>query len=180
LKIFKKWWFWLLVVIVAASLTTGGEEETATKVDSEPASAETSKDSKEEDITEKEFSVGDKVKLESNVLTVKEVKKSQGDEFDRPKEGYEYVILSVEIENDGDDRISYNPYDFEMSNSQGNITDITFTTIDTDTALSSGELAPGGKVSGTLAFEQPINDTKLQLLYTPSFWSDKTITINIK
>ncbi len=145
-------------------------EETLKNIDSIPAAAETSK----------EYSVGDKAKLDSNILTVKEVKRSQGGDFDKPKEGYEYVILSVEIENDGDDQITYNPFDFRMSNSQGRITEKAFTIIDTDTALSSGKLAPGGKVSGTITFEQPINDSKLQLIYKPDIWSSKTITTNIK
>lgn len=195
MKIFKKWWFWLIAIIVVFALAGGGgEEETATKVDgkagetsgsavNEDKAGETSTSVKEEEKSppvKEEFTVGEKVQLGDNVLTVTKVEKSAGSEFDQPKDGHEYVVVTVEIENAGDENISYNPFDFKMANSQGQIVDQAFTTIDTSTALQSGELAPGGKVSGTIAFEQPAGDSGLQLQYTPSFWSDKTIKVNLQ
>ncbi|MCM3574614.1 DUF4352 domain-containing protein [Mesobacillus jeotgali] len=194
MKIFKKWWFWLIAVIVVIALAGGGgEEETATKVDkAAETSASAEKDEKAvEDSTsaeneeeappvKEEFSVGEKVQLGDNVLTVTKAEKSAGSEYDKPKDGHEYVVVTVMIENAGDENISYNPFDFKMSNSQGQILDQAFTTIDTNTALQSGELAPGGKVTGTIAFEQPAGDPGLQLQYTPSFWSDKTIKVNLQ
>jgi len=194
MKIFKKWWFWLIAVIVVIALAGGGgEEETATKVDkAAETSASAEKDEKavetstsaenEEEAppVKEEFSVGEKVQLGDNVLTVTKAVKSAGSEYDQPKDGHEYVVVTVVIENAGDENISYNPFDFKMSNSQGQILDQAFTTIDTDTSLQSGELAPGGKVTGTIAFEQPAGDSGLQLQYTPSFWSDKTIKVNLQ
>ncbi|MBT2663822.1 DUF4352 domain-containing protein [Bacillus sp. ISL-45] len=194
MKIFKKWWFWLIAVIVVIALAGGGgEEETATKVDEAgETSAQAEKDDKavetstsagseeESPPAKEEFSVGEKVQLGDNVLTVTKAEKSAGSDFDQPKDGHEYVVVTVVIENAGDENISYNPFDFKMSNSQGQILDQTFTTIDTNTALQSGELAPGGKVTGTIAFEQPAGDPGLQLQYTPSFWSDKTIMVNLQ
>lgn len=189
MKVFKKWWFWLIAVIIVFALAGGGgEEETAKKVDkatktSASAAEETSASAKEEEQVppvKEEFAVGEKVQLEDNVLTVTKVEKSAGGEFDKPQDGHEYVVVTVLIENAGDENISYNPFDFKMSNSQGQIVDQAFTTIDTNTALQSGELAPGGKVTGTIAFEQPAGDPGLQLQYTPSFWSDKTIKVNLQ
>lgn len=194
MKIFKKWWFWLIAVIVVIALAGGGgEEESATKVDkAAETSASAEKDEKavetstsaenEEEAppVKEEFSVGEKVQLGDNVLTVTKAVKSAGSEYDQPKDGHEYVVVTVVIENAGDENISYNPFDFKMSNSQGQILDQAFTTIDTDTSLQSGELAPGGKVTGTIAFEQPAGDSGLQLQYTPSFWSDKTIKVNLQ
>lgn len=182
MKIFKKWWFWLIAIIVVFALAGGGgEEETATKVDGK--AEETSDPAEKEDSAppvKEEFAVGEKVQLDANVLTITKVEKSAGSEFDQAKDGHEYVVVTVEIENAGDENISYNPFDFKMANSQGQIVDQAFTTIDTNTALQSGELAPGGKVSGTITFEQPSGDSGLQLQYTPSFWSDKTIKVNLQ
>nr|WP_243462948.1 DUF4352 domain-containing protein [Mesobacillus boroniphilus] len=101
-------------------------------------------------------------------MTVTKVEKSAGSEFDQPKDGHEYVVVTVEIENAGDENISYNPFDFKMANSQGQIVDQAFTTIDTSTALQSGELAPGGKVSGTIAFEQPAGDSACSFSTRPA------------
>ena len=57
---------------------------------------------------------------------------------------------------------------------------MTFTTIDQDTALQSGELIPGGKVSGTITFEQPKDDTGLVLIYSDSIWSSNELKIHLK
>jgi len=194
MKIFKKWWFWLIAVIIVIALAGGGgEEETATKVDKAAETSaqaekhekavETSTSAENEEEAppvKEEFSVGEKVQLGDNVLTVTKAEKSAGSEYDQPKDGHEYVVVTVVIENAGDENFSYNPFDFKMSNSQGQILDQAFTTIDTNTSLQSGELAPGGKVTGTIAFEQPAGDSGLQLQYTPSFWSDKTIKVNLQ
>lgn len=180
---YKKWWVWLVAIIVAVAVAGGGgEEESATKVDGEAAEATSAPEKKgeEKEPVKEVFAVGEKVQLGDNVLTVTKVEKSAGSEFDQPKGGHEYVIITVQINNAGNENISYNPFDFKMANSQGQIVDQAFTTVDTDTALQSGELASGGKVSGTIAFEQPAGDTGLQLQYSPSFWSDKTIKVDLQ
>lgn len=71
------------------------------------------------------------------------------------------MIVHVSIENNGDEDTSYNPYDFKMKNRNGQIEDPAFSIIDSDTALNSGELASGGNVSGTMVFEQEIDDDQL-------------------
>src|SRR5699024_8556670 len=96
-----------------------------------------------------------------------------------PSEGNEYVIVHVTIENNGEDKISYNPFNFKMMNSNGQIEDQGLIMVDSDTSLSSGELAPGGNVSGTLSFEQPIDDDGLKLIFEPSFWGTDEIIFNI-
>lgn len=186
-SIFKRWWFWLIVVVFIIGLANASSEPTAVVVDQveDTATAEPTKapepTKKPEPTPEKtEFSMGEAVQLKDNVLTVSKVEKSAGSDWDSPKDGMEYVIVHVTIENAGKDNISYNPFDFKIANSQGQITDIGFITVNTDSALESGELTPGGKVSGTLAFEQPKDDPKLQLQYQPSFWSDKTIKVNLQ
>lgn len=108
-------------------------------------------------------------------ITVTGINKSSGSDFDKPKDGMEYVVVTVKYENvSASATISYNPYDFKMQNSKGQITDKTFSIIDTDTALSSGDLAPGGEIEGTIVFEQPKNDAGLILIFTGSIFSDST------
>ncbi|HLR43077.1 MAG TPA: DUF4352 domain-containing protein [Pseudogracilibacillus sp.] len=133
----------------------------------------------EENIENTEFGVGEQVKLDGQVVEVTKVEKSDGDELERPSDGKEFVIVHVSIENHSDDEISYNPLDFRMKNSDGQIEDQGITMIDSDTALSSGELSPDGNVSGTLSFEQPIDDEGLQLIFEPSFWSEDKIVFNL-
>lgn len=186
---YKKWWVWLLAVIIIGSIASGGGEDEAApkKVESEAKATEAAATpvKKKEEVKKEEpkkdvFAVGEAMQLGKNVLTVTKVEKSNGTEFDTPQQGKEYVIVTVQIQNAGDQNISYNPFDFKMANSQGQIQDMGFTTVNSDTSLQSGELAPGGSVSGTIAFEEPVGDTGLQLQYTPSFWSDKTIKVNLQ
>src|SRR5690625_1774410 len=173
---YKRWWVWLVAIIIVIAIASGGGE------DEERKGVETASDEKEksEDEEKTEFDIDEKVELDNRVIQVTDVEKSDGDDFDKPKEGNEFVIVHVSIENNGDKEVSYNPLDFKMKNSNGQIEDTTFTTIDSDSSLSSGDLAPGGNVSGTLAFEQPIDDEELQLIFEASFWSDKEIIFNLQ
>lgn len=180
---YKKWWVWLIAIILVIAIFSGGEDEEAEIVssDGESNSEESNQEEQKVEKEEKtEFNIGEKVELKNNVVEVVEVEKSSGDEFDKPKEGKEYVIIHVAIENDGDKEITYNPYDFKMKNSNGQIEDPTFTIVDSDTSLSSGELSPGGNVSGSIVFEQEIGDEELQLIFEADFWSDKKITFNLQ
>ena len=84
------------------------------------------------------------------------------------------------IENKGTDKLSYNPLYFKMQNSQGQQESMTFTTVDSGTSLNSGELVAGGKVSGTITFEEPIGDTDLMLIYNDNVWSSKEVKIKLQ
>lgn len=127
-----------------------------------------------------EYNQGEEAILGKGAITVTKVQKSQGTQYDKPKSGKEFVIVYVTIENKGSSNLSYNPYYFKMQNSQGQQESRTFTIVDNDTSLQSGELIPGGKVSGTIVFEQPKGDTGLVLIYNDSIWSSKELKINIK
>ena len=113
-------------------------------------------------------------------FTVTNVEKTRGSEYDTAKEGYEYVIVSIKIENKSEEKITYNPYDWKMENSNGQEEEITFTTTDSDTELSSGNLNAGGVVEGTLAFEQPQGDTGLKLNYYNNSVFDEDASFKIK
>ncbi len=194
---YKKWWVWVIVVFIIIAAVGGGDDEKEQAdepPESEPASAETTNNDTQEQEEEPEepeeepakeeeekteFGINEKIEFEGRIVEVTEVEKSSGSDFDKPKDGKEYVIVHVAIENNSDKEINYNPLDFKMQNSQGQIESKTFTTIDSGTSLSSGGLAEGGNVSGTIAFEQPIDDENLQLIFEPSFWSSKKITINL-
>ncbi|MRA75625.1 DUF4352 domain-containing protein [Bacillus thuringiensis] len=162
---------------LALSLAACSEtEETAKKVSSDQKTEQT--DTKKED--SKEFKVGETIQLGDYKLTVSNVEKSQGGEFDKPKEGQEFIIANLTIENGGKKEISYNPFDFNLQNSEGNIVDQAFTMVNEETQLNSGKLAPNGKITGTIAFETKKDDPKLQLIFKPNFLSKKEVRINLQ
>src|SRR5699024_4742483 len=163
------------------NLGLNGEEEVGKgteKGENEKNEKETEEE-KEEEVENTEFCVGDKVKLDGQVVEVTEVKKSQGDDFETPSEGNEFVIVHVAIENNGEDEISYNPFNFKMKNSDGQIEDEGMLMVDSDTSLSAAYLAPGGNVSGTLSFEQPKDDDGLELISEPGFWGTDEVVFNL-
>lgn len=125
--------------------------------------------------------LGESGTYEGETITVTGVEKSSGDQFDTPKDGMEYVIVSLKIQNTGEENISYNPFDYKSMNSKKQIIDKSISIVDSDTALSSGELASGGEVEGTLVFEHPKGDTDLTLLfYGNMFDSDPTLTFALQ
>lgn len=167
---YKRWWVWVIgIVIILAVIGNMGDDTELVGKDAQTAST-----------TEQIYNVGDQVKLGDYILTVTSVDKSTGNDFDKPKAGHEYVIVNVKIENNGNKIVDYNPFDFKSSNSNGQIQSPALTAVDNDTALSSGELAPSGSVTGTIVFEHPADDPDLKLIYQPSFWSDKIIMVQLK
>ena len=94
--------------------------------------------------------------------------------------GENHIIREFIEKNKGTEKLSYNPYDFKLQNSNGQQESMTFATIDNDTALSSGELISGGKVSGTITFETIKGDRGLSLIYNNTIWDSKEMKINLK
>jgi hypothetical protein len=181
----KKWWFWLIVVIVVIGIGAANGKDEPTKVGdssktTSAANSDNSSKSAQSNKT-KTFKIGDVVALDGLNLSVTKVDKSNGDDFEKPKSGNEFVIIHVKIANKGTEKIDYNPLYFKVQNSKGQITDETFTTIDQDTTLNSGELAPNGEVEGTIAFEEPQGDKGLVLQFQDDIFSkDDKISINLQ
>lgn len=164
----------LVVLVVAGALAGGSSGPQAVTGTSEPASGQSEAAGTPAQQAQKtEFSQGETVDLEQVEYTVTGVERTPGTEYDQAREGYEYVIVSIAIENQSDRKISYNPLDWKMVNGNGQEESVTFTIVDTDTALSSGDLNPGGKVEGTITFEEPQGDTALTLNYYASLMSEQ-------
>ncbi len=167
--IYKKVWFWILIIVIVIGVVAVAGGKNNTNI---PTS------SRQEEKTE--YNQGEEAILGDGAITVTKVEKSQGNSWDKPKSGKEFVIVTLTIENKGNKNLAYNPFYFKMQNSQGQQENETFSTINNDTALQSGELIPGGKVSGTIIFEQPIGDTGLVLIYNDSIWSSKELKIKLQ
>ncbi|MGL4760714.1 MAG: DUF4352 domain-containing protein [Sarcina sp.] len=160
----KKLLIGLVIVIgLGIGLVACGSSDTSIDEGSKPAVTQ----------EKKEYKVGDVVDIDGMKLKVDKVTTSGGNEFDKPKEGNEFVIVDLTITNDSKGNISYNPFDYSMKNSKGQITAQTFSTMNSDTALSSGELSQGGTVTGSIIFEAPKADAGLKLLYKGNILSDK-------
>ncbi len=178
-----KIWQIILIVIVALGIIgaiAGGGNEQPTSKDSgsQKEDSATKQETKKEEKTE--FSQSETVTFKGVDFTVTNVEKTTGSEFDTAKDGHEYVIVAIKIENKSDEKISYNSFDWKMENSNGQEVDTAITIVNTDTALNSGDLNAGGVVEGTLAFEQPQGDTGLKLNYYYNALFDENASFKIK
>ncbi len=115
-----------------------------------------------------EFTANDVIQLNDYQLKIDKVERNwlPNNGYDRPESGKEYVLIAVTITNTGKNSIPYNTYDFKLQDSNGVQKSEAFTTA--ENKLNSGDLAANGKVSGNLAFEAPLGDTGLKLIFNPT------------
>lgn len=169
----------LTVSLITVSLVGCGSTKATAPATADQTSSSTKSTEKPKEEVKDMYSVGEEVALNNNKLIVTGIEKSNGTKYEKPKDGKEFVIVNVTISNGGTDEISYNPFDFTMQNSQGQITNETFTTVNKDTALQSGKLASGGTVTGTIVFEQTKDDAGLILKYKSNMFSKEEIKVKV-
>ena len=174
--IFKKWWFWVIIIVVLVAIGGGASNK------NEPTKVGENSGSNVSNQEKTDFAVGDVISYEGREVTVVSVERNynSNNEFYQPKSGKEFVKVSIKIENKSSEKLSYNSYDWELQDSDGDIQSIDaglqFTV---DGALNSGDLAPNGKKSADLYFQVPKDDANLMLHYKASFWQDKTLNIKL-
>ncbi len=166
----------IVVVGVIGAIAGGGSKKPSSK----EAEGNDGSNSTEKNEEKTEFAQNETVVFEGVEFTVTNVEKTTGSQYDTSKEGYEYVIVTVKIENKSEEKISYNSLNWKMENSKGQETDTAFTIVDTDTALNSGDLNAGGMIEGTLTFEEPQGDTGLKLNYYDNALFDDNAAFKIK
>src|SRR5690554_6251215 len=105
-----------LSIILGITLVVGACGEEAADSDSgategsEEAEETAATDNAEADNTDEvepeEYKIGDTVTHNNYELIVEGVEKSEGNEFEKPKDGHEFVIVKVTINNNGEEDIS--------------------------------------------------------------------------
>jgi hypothetical protein len=113
------------------------------------------------------FKIGERVEMGELVITVNSVNDSQGSEFIKPAAGHVYKITDCTIENLSDESQGISSLMmFKMADSEG----YNYNTTITDSSKPSldGELGPGRKMRGEVAFEVPIDATGLELIFEPN------------
>jgi hypothetical protein len=170
------------VVVVLAIIGTavgGDKNQTASNTNNDTGTNAQSNSSEAE---KTEFNVGETATFDGKSITISNVQRNYdtGNQFARPEAGKEFVLVTVDIANNGSGTLDYNTYEFKLQDSNGVQQSESFTAL-SEGKLNSGSLAAGGKVSGKLAYEVPKDDAGLKLIYqSMSFFSNKTITFNLK
>lgn len=152
----------IFVVLILSVIATGcGETTTPEKMDSES-------DTRTGEVQAQEvFSVGETVKMGDLQFSVNEVRTSAGGEFFKPEQGNVYFIVDSTIENLASEPASLSSLlMFKLVDEEGYNYQVT---IGPDTRGSvDGELSPGRKMRGELAFEVPEKAQGLELIFEPN------------
>lgn len=162
--------FFIIVGVIGSG---GSKNTTPTSGTTTNNSSPTQSNDQPKDVTPK---VGDVTKLGDREFTVNSVRRSKVLGYSTPKAGKEYVIVNVTVRNLGKDEVSYNPFDFKVQDANGAQESSTFAFL--DDSLSSGTLAPEGKVTGSIPFEVPVGD-EAKLIFQPSFWSSQRVVVDL-
>lgn len=110
--------------------------------------------------------IGDRVESGGIALTVNGVTRTDSlSQFQKAKPGRVYVVADVTIESITREKAPYNPLYFKVKDADGY--EYTASVGSGDQALKSGELNPGEKARGTVAFDVPATATGLVLSYQP-------------
>ena len=138
---------WVIIIVVLVAIGGGASNKNEpTKVGENSGSNVSNQEAEEKT----DFAVGDVISYEGREVTVVSVERNynSNNEFYQPESGKEFVKVSIKIENKSSEKLSYNSYDWELQDSDGDIQSIDaglqFTV---DGALNSGDLAPNGKKS---------------------------------
>jgi hypothetical protein len=166
--IYKRVWFWILAVVlvaIIASVAGGGDEEATVSGSGDTSDGGTAapagptfQGQQEKDITAEpgQTITVDEVAITSGAL-------AEGDSTFGPT-----LCTNVTIVNNGDDAQSFNPFDYKLQDPAGASRDTTLG--GSETLLNSGELAPGGTVTGDVCFDNPTGAAgQYALIYAPSF-----------
>jgi hypothetical protein len=175
--IYKRVWFWLLVILVViiiaavsggggggSSTSTSGSASTESASNDGGAAAPAKDDKAKTDVAAGETVTMDDVQVTSTALTP--VKPQYSDSS--------YLCTTVTYVNGGKDSASFNAFDWKLQDPQGASRDNTFG--GSDNTLNSGDLAPGGTVTGDVCFDDPGASGTYKVIYSASFWNDKKAT----
>jgi len=178
-KIYKRWWFWgfIIIVLFIVISSIGSNANRAQKVGVAGPEGQTPQ---KQTIKTETFKIGDKVKLGDYVLTIKGVEPcTSTNQFSQPKSGNKFVVIDITQENQGEDPLNYNVWDYKLQDSE----DFTYSTAMTtckDPGFSSGALQTGQSTRGYITFEIPKENSPAKLIFTPSWISTEQIVINLE
>lgn len=173
----------VVVLVVIAAFAGSGESSTPQKVESTSGTSQSASQAGEAQPQPEQtvFTVGDAVELNGVKTTLLSAEEYPGKQYMMPTDGNVFLVCQFEIENDSSAEItvssmvSFNSYcdDYSVSLSvTGEMLEDSWKTLD-------GTVAPGKKINGVIAYEIPQDWQKMEISYTPSYWSGHDVQFEI-
>ena len=173
----------VVVLVVVAAFAGGGESSTPQKVESTSGTSQSASQASQAQSQPEQtvFTVGDTVELNGVKTTLLSAEEYPGKQYMMPTDGNVFLVCQFEIENDSSAEInvssmvSFNAYcdDYSVSLS------ITGEMLEDSWKSLDGTVAPGKKINGVIAYEIPQDWQKMEISYTPSFWSGHDVQFEI-
>jgi hypothetical protein len=171
----KRFWALGVVGVIAAAAAAGGggdnsdadpinqsgSESTATESESSTSNDKLFPNRPDSQREDQERNIGGEARLSGYTTTVTAAGFQQA-VSDFEEDGY--IVADVKIFNRDDKAQPYNVFDWSLQTPNGQVVDIDFTTVET---LSSGDLVPGGEVTGKVVFEVGTQKGDFYLIYKP-------------
>lgn len=119
----------------------------------------------------REYGPGEVATVENHAVTVSNVvyPYTSGNEYEKPNPGNQYVKVTITIKNTSQENINFNPFDYKLEDSRKVQTQQALAGYSSGDHLTSGTLAPGGEVVGSIIFEIPATATPVALLADAGF-----------
>ncbi|WP_123043418.1 DUF4352 domain-containing protein [Cohnella candidum] len=149
----------LLLAVTACGASSRNAASTPDKPESAPAKA---------------YRVGETAELFGLKLTIDQVETKTEYQSEVLQAGTEFLLVTVTLENTGEESKTYNPHSFELFPSNGK-PDLNVSTLAGEGQLREGSLEPGAKVSGVIPFEHPKDDPTGKLTFQPNLMSEQKI-----
>ena len=173
----------VVVLVVIAAFAGGGESSTPQKVESTSGTSQSASQASQAQSQPEQtvFTVGDAVELNGVKTTLLSAEEYPGKQYMMPTDGNIFLVCQFEIENDSSAEItvssmvSFNAYcdDYSVNLSvTGEMLEDSWKTLD-------GTVAPGKKINGVIAYEIPQDWQKMEISYTPSYWSGHDVQFEI-
>jgi len=132
----------------------------------EPITEEEIEEAMEETPKIEIFEIGDTIKMGDLIFTVNSARWDEGDEFSKPEEGEKWLVLDCTIENQSNESTTVSSMlMFKLYDEDGySMNQEIF--VDTKGSLD-GELGPGRKMSGEIAFSVEEGQSYWEFIFEP-------------
>lgn len=124
------------------------------------------------------LALGDKMNVSKYQLCIENVEQVDGDGVDTPEDGQEFLMAEITQENTSSEEGLVNPYYFKIvtvKDGKETAFDQINTPINTNTALTSGELQPGETAEGTIVFMVNSDADSYYIVFEPETPNFKVI-----
>ncbi len=99
-------------------------------------------------------------------------------DYEKADDGKTYVVADVTLENTTNKTESYNSLNFRMQTAGGQVLDSTFATV--PSPLNSGDIVAGGKVTGKVVFEVPVEEGHQYVIWKPGSYNADRAIVQVK